>query len=250
MIACAFGDVHWKQGIEILKKSQKELAATDLLLLAGDITDSNNIDGYAEVLGALREMSDGEILAVFGNEEYETTHPEYKERFRIIFLEEEAKELQFDGLKVRVVGSTGTLDRPTWWQRNNIPDIWKRYKERVVKISELLERGDEDVLILLTHYAPTYATLEGERPSTYPEIGSNMFENIIMEKRPDMVIHAHSHRGKRQATLVKRQRSLEDFSVVGSDVPVYNVSLPVRNELTFFEIKGEENGVSIREMQR
>jgi Icc-related predicted phosphoesterase len=248
MLVGAVGDVHWKNGLDALREARERLGATDLLLLAGDITDSNNIEGYAEVLGALREMSDGEILAVFGNEEYDSSHPEYRERFRITFLDDEAKDLQFDDLKVRLVGSTGSLDRPTWWQRNNVPDIWRRYKERVVKVSSLMERGDADVLVLLTHYAPTYSTLEGERQGAFPEMGSHLFENIIMEKRPDLVIHAHAHRGRPQATLAKKQRNLEDFSLEGFEVQIYNVSLPARGGPTFFDVRREGKDVAIKEL--
>lgn len=248
MIIGALGDVHWKQGLELMRRSQKDLAETDLLLLAGDITDSNNLEGYSEVLGALREMSDAEILAVFGNEEYDTSRQDYRERFRILFLDDEVKDLQFDDIKVRIVGSTGSLDRPTWWQRNNVPDIWRRYKDRVLKVSGLLERGDADLLVLLTHYAPTYATLEGERQGAFPEMGSNLFESIILEKRPDLVIHAHAHKGRRQALLTKRQRSLEDFSANGAEVPVYNVALPARGGVSFFEARREGEGVRVSEL--
>ena len=250
MIIGAVGDVHGRQGLDPLKKAQQDLAGTDLLLLAGDITDSNNIEGYAEVLGVMREMSDAEILAVFGNEEYDASHPEYRERFRIIFLDDEVKDLQFDDIKVRVVGSTGSLDRPTWWQRNNVPDIWKKYKDRVVKVSNLLDRGGADLLVLLTHYAPTYATLDGERQAAFPEMGSNLFENMIMEKRPDLVIHAHAHRGKRQATITKRQRSLENFSVTGAELEIHNVSLPARGGMTFFEVQRDDQSVRIKELVR
>jgi Icc-related predicted phosphoesterase len=247
MLACAFGDVHGRQNLELLRQSREKLEACDLIMLAGDVTDGNDIDVYGQVLGALRELSDGEIVAVFGNEEYDTSRPDYRQRFRIIFLEEEAKDLELDGVKVRVVGSTGSLDRPTWWQRNNVPDIWKRYKDRATKISSLLERGEADALILLTHYAPTYATLEGEKPSTYPEMGSNLFESLVMERSPDLVIHAHSHRGKRKALLTKRQRNLEDFGEASREVSVYNVSLPATGGPTFFEIRGEGDGVEIGE---
>ena len=118
----------------------------DLALLAGDITDSNSLDGYGEVIGAIKEMSDADIVAVFGNEEYDASHLDYRQRFRITFLEDEVKDFVVEGVKLRIVGSTGSLDRPTWWQRNNVPDIWRRYKERVNKVGGLLERGDADVL--------------------------------------------------------------------------------------------------------
>lgn len=248
MLVCALGDVHGDQHLGLIKESRGRLSACDLVLIAGDATESNDLEKYGQVLGTLRELTDADIMAVFGNEEYDSSHSEYRERFRIVFLEEESKELQFDALKVKVVGTTGSLDRPTWWQRTNVPDIWNRYKERLGKISSLLEKGDADVLVLLMHYAPTYATLEGEKPSSFPEMGSLAFESLVLERKPDLTLHAHAHRGRRRATLVKRQRSLEDYGAKGSEVVVYNVSLPAVGGPSFFEIKGEESGVSIREM--
>jgi Icc-related predicted phosphoesterase len=248
MLVCAMGDVHGKQYLDLVQSHQVKLAACDLVLIAGDITDANDLDTCGQVLGTLREMTNAEILAVFGNEEYDSSHKEYRERFRIVFLEEEVKDLRFDDLKVRVVGTTGSLDRPTWWQRTNVPDIWNRYKERLNRVSSLLEKGDADVLVLLMHYAPTYATLEGEKPAAFPEMGSTAFESLVLERRPDLVVHAHAHNGKRKALLTKKQRSLEDYGAKGAEVTVYNVSLPAIGAPCFFEMQREESGVFIREM--
>lgn len=248
MLVCAFGDVHGKQHLDMVQRSHDRLAACDLILLAGDITDANDLETYGQVLGTIRELTDAEILAVFGNEEYDSSHGEYRERFRITFLEEEARDLMLDGLKTRVVGTTGSLDRPTWWQRTNVPDIWTRYKDRLSKVTSLLDRGDADALVLLMHYAPTYATLEGERASSFPEMGSLALESLILDRRPDLVLHAHAHRGRKKAVLAKRQRSLEDFGDKGAEIVVYNVSIPAVGEPSFFEIMKESGGVSVRQM--
>lgn len=249
MLACALGDVHGRKYLDLVREGQDRLAGCDLILLAGDITEGNDIEAYGQVLGMLRELSDGEILAVFGNEEYDTSHPDYRGRYRITFLEEEVKELELDGVKMRVVGTTGSLDRPTWWQRNNVPDIWNRYRDRERKVEPLLTREGADVLVLLMHYAPTYATLQGERPSSFPEMGSTAFERLVLEKRPDLVIHAHAHRGLRRAVLTRAQRSLEDFHAAGAEVPVFNVSLPAAGGATFFEIKREGGSCVVREQR-
>jgi Icc-related predicted phosphoesterase len=248
MLIGAFGDVHSDQNLALLRAASSTLSKCELLLMAGDITDSNDLDGYAKVASALREMSDAEIVAVFGNEEYDISHAEYRERFHLVFLEDETKEFNIEGMKVKVVGTTGSLDRPTWWQRANVPTIWKRYRDRVTKVSGLMDRGDSDLLLLLMHYAPTYRTLEGERRTAFPEMGSLLFEEMVTEREPDAVIHAHAHRGLKSTVLTKRQRNLEDFSAGAAEVPVYNVSLPARGGPTFFEIGKEPHGY-IREVQ-
>jgi len=245
----ALGDVHGKENLPLMEKDAERLRSCDLLLLAGDVTDSNDIESYGRVISGLRELSDAELIAVFGNEEYDEQHDEYRRRFPVTFLEEERKDIEVDDVKVRVVGSTGSLDRPTWWQRTHQPGAWERYRERVSEISELLVKEDVDLLALLTHYAPTYATLVGEKKGGYPEMGSLALEKAITDKRPDLVLHAHAHRGKTSAKLARRQRSLEDFSAASSEVTVNNVSLPARGGVTFFEVRREENGIDITELR-
>jgi Icc-related predicted phosphoesterase len=245
----AFGDVHSDENLAKLRAAAPLLAKCELLLLAGDITDTNDLDGYAKVISALREMSDAEIVAVFGNEEYDISHAEYRERFHIVFLEDEARVFEVEGMRIKIVGTTGSLDRPTWWQRTNVPEIWRRYRDRVSKVSALLDRDAADLLLLLMHYAPTYRTLEGERQTAFPEMGSLLFEEAVTERDPDAIMHAHAHRGRRSTMLTKRQRNLEDFSAQATEVPVYNVSLPARGGPTFFEIGKEGNAAYIREMQ-
>ena len=66
------------------------------------------------------------------------------------------------------------------------------------------------------HYAPTYKTLEGENPRFYGGLGWNAFENVIIEMKPDLVVHGHSHKGKKFAWVDK--------------VPVFNVSFPVNEK--------------------
>jgi len=241
--------VHGKKNLPLVENDAKRLEACDLILLAGDLTEDNEIDEYGIVISRLRELSDAELVAVFGNEEYDEQHEEYRKRFPITFLEEERKDLKIDEMKVRLVGSTGSLDRPTWWQRTHMPGAWERYRERIAEINDLLVRDDSDVLVLLTHYAPTYATLIGERESAFPELGSQALEKVVIEKRPDLVVHAHAHKGKASARLARAQRSLEDFAAASSDVPVSNVSMPSRGKVTFFDVKKKDGGVRIDELR-
>lgn len=189
-----------------MEKDAERLRSCDILLLAGDVTDSNDIESYGLVVSRLRELSDAELIAVFGNEEYDEQHNEYRRRFPVSFLEEETKDIQVDDIRLRVVGSTGCLDRPTWWQRTNIPGAWERYRERIGEISELLVKDNADILVLLTHYAPTHATLVGERENAFPEMGSLAMEKVIIEKRPDLVLHAHAHRGRTSRRRAARSR--------------------------------------------
>jgi len=237
MLLGAMGDAH---GGRYLRQEglTEQLEGLDLLLLAGDITDANDLGAYGRVLSAVRKRSDVPIVAAFGNDEYEQDRAGYRDAYDITFLDDERVDLEVRGRTVRVVGTTGVLDRPTWWQRTNRPGMWDVYKERLQKVSSLLTREGCDVLILLSHYAPTFLTLEGEKERAFPEMGSRALEAVVLEKVPDLVIHAHAHSGTRSAVLSRGQRSLDDFSRRVA-VPVWNVSLPLNKRVVRFEVSVE-----------
>jgi Icc-related predicted phosphoesterase len=230
----ASGDIHYNEYLETFIKELKETAEVDLFLLAGDLTEKNDLDGFGHVVDAVRSSVDCPIVGVFGNEEYSQDRPKYKERFDIRLLEEESEVFDVEGQKVKVVGTTGSLDRPTWWQRTNIPLIWREYAERVSKIDSLLE-GDE-LTILLMHYAPTYGTLDGENEKYFPEMGSKKYEDVILAKQPKLVVHGHAHKGTKFFLLTKRQTSLEDFGANLPSVPIYNVAFPIEEKIAIIEV--------------
>jgi Icc-related predicted phosphoesterase len=246
MLLGAMGDAH---GGRYLRQEglTEQLDGLDLLLLAGDITDANDLQAYGRVLDAVRKRSAVPIVAVFGNDEYEQDRTAYRSTYDITFLDDERVDLTIEGKIVRIVGTTGSLDRPTWWQRTHRPGIWEAYQERVRKVSSLLVRDGCDVLILLSHYAPTYLTLQGEKERAFPEMGSRAMEAVVLERAPDLVIHAHAHSGSPSAVLVRGQRSLDDFARRVA-VPVLNVSLPLNRKVVRLEVNaGGTVDVRVRE---
>ncbi len=235
----AMGDAH---GGRYLRQEglKEQLEGLGLLLLAGDITDSNDVAAFGTVLDAIRERTDALVVATFGNEEYEQDRAAYRKTYDIMFLDDERIDLEIDGIRVRIVGTTGSLDRPTWWQRTHVADIWSRYSERNKKISSLLRRDGCDLLILLSHYAPTYLTLEGEKERAFPEMGSRAMEEVLLERVPDLAIHAHAHSGTPWAAVSNKQRTLEDFGKKIA-IPVWNVSLPLNKKIIRFEVTKDED---------
>jgi Ca-activated chloride channel family protein len=94
-----------------------------------------------------------------------------------------------------------------------------------------------DIIILLSHYSPTYLTLEGERPKAFPEMGSQAMESVLLERPPDLVIHAHAHAGTRHAVLGGGQQRLDRPE---ARVPVWNVSLPLCRGVTILEMNKDD----------
>ena len=97
------------------------------------------------------------------------------------------------------------------------------------------------MLVLLMHYAPTYLTLEGENAKRFPDMGSRSFEEILESRRPDLVLHGHTHGGKLEAEILKRQMSLIDFSSTKKKVPVFNFALPLVEGVTIIDVERRED---------
>jgi Icc-related predicted phosphoesterase len=229
MRIAAVGDVHGGENLPSLRRDLEGLDPPDLFLLAGDLTDHNDVDAFVDVVDSVRERVSCPIYGVFGNNEYTQSHDEYRKRSGVPLLDDEVATLRVAGREVRIVGSTGSLDRPTWWQRTNLPGIARLYDERVAKIDAFLEGGG--VRILLTHYPPTYATMGGEKEEWRPELGSKKLEAVILRRRPELVVHGHIHKGIPFATLATGQRTIDAFDPRVA-IPVYNVAYPVTRRIT------------------
>lgn len=197
MRLAAASDIHAPRNLDRFRDLLENTDPFDGLLLAGDVINDDDIDRYGDVLSTIPD--DADVYAVFGNEEYEEHRDDYVARYgdRVRFL----RDLALDLDTTRIVGTTGSLDRPTYWQRTNKPERWRIYADRVDRVDRLLR--DADRALLLTHYAPTYRTLRGEDKDAWPEMGRKGYEDVI-EKHSDTLIaavHGHAHRGQKRAEV-------------------------------------------------
>ncbi len=167
------------------------------------------------------------ILAVFGNEEYHELEAEFVKRYPEIVWLNDTPALQYiNGVKVGFIGTRGALDKLTFWQRRHKPELELVYKERPKIIKEMIKelRRYAEIIVLISHYAPTFITVKGEPEKVYPYMGSREMERVIKEMKPDIVIHAHAHNAR-----------VTEASIEG--VKVYNVSLPARKGVTLIEAR-------------
>jgi len=224
MIIATTSDIHSPKNYDLLVKSVEDLhAKPDLFLLAGDVIHKGRVEEYEKVYNVFFGKITCPIVACFGNEEFgpetrvliENRIPDIK------FMDDESLILDIEGKSIGIVGSVGSLDRPTFWQRTNLPGIYETYRERVKTVEKILGELKADMKILLIHYAPTYKILEGENPRIYAELGCNDYEKIIIEKNPDLVITGHSHKGKKQVWI--------------DTVPVFNVALPLHRKVVVID---------------
>ncbi len=237
MRIAAVGDIHGHENLDAFRRDAEHLGGEDLLLLAGDTTDRNDVDAFGEVLEAIRQHVDAPVWAVFGNNEYAHDHPTYISRYAakygVRFLQDESAVFEARGTRVRIIGSLGSLDRPTYWQRKNLPQLEGEYRRRIDTLDRLV--AGDGLRILLTHYPPTYATMGGEKEAWRPELGCRALEPVLLRRRPSLVVHGHIHKGIPYAELRAPRQTLDAFADPGGAVPVHNVAYPVRKAIASFE---------------
>ncbi len=236
-IIYASADIHSPHYLPLFKNSLKKHPDPPCVFaLAGDIVDKGRIEMARPVFRAIREnYPETSIVAVFGNEEYMDREDEFIREYQdIIWLRESVYSTTCSGYKISIIGSRGSLKRPTRWQRKNIPGIEEIYKRRLAAIRELLSEAREksDIVILVTHYAVTRATIIGEHPAIHDQLYDPRMEKIIRETRPDIVIHGHAHKGRPQARINNTLVYNVAFPLL-RDIAVINVS-PKRTLLDFF----------------
>jgi Icc-related predicted phosphoesterase len=221
----AIADVHSPRFLQSFIDSLNGLDSPDLFLMAGDMINRGSIEEFPKVLDIIDESlgSDFPIVACYGNEEYSELRKDIVEitDSRVQFLDEISTILEIGGKKIGIVGTQGSLDRPTTWQRKNLPNIRKVYSRRAIRASNLLSKlvSEVDHRILLMHYSPCLETCEGEDFRSFAWLGSKKFYKVIELNQPDLVIHGHVH-----GSSVHKAK-------IGSSL-VYNVALPAVGKVT------------------
>lgn len=192
--------------------------AADMLLLAGDLTDTGQPE-EARVLA--RELSSLRVpgVAVFGNHDYESGRQEEVAHILtdtgLTMLDGEACEVLGIGIAgvKGFAGGFGTAALGPWGE----PTIKQFVHEAVneaLKLEASLARLRSPRQIVLLHYSPVRQTVEGEPPEIFPFVGSSRLEEPISRFPVSMVVHGHAHRGRHEGRTK-------------TNVPVYNVSLPL-----------------------
>lgn len=216
----AVGDIH------VTKTSQGALQPVleglndraDMLLLCGDLTDYGQPE-EAHVL--VKELSSLRIpvVAVLGNHDFESGRPEDVTNILcdagVTVLDGEALEVGgvgFAGAK-GFAGGFGTRMLEPWGE----PAIKAFVQEAVtesVKLERAIARLTTPIQVVLLHYAPIAATVEGEPCEIWPFLGSSRLEDPINRHGVSLVVHGHAHRGSPEGTT-------------SAGIPVYNVSMPL-----------------------
>ena len=210
-----------------LSRHRGDCAEALLVIWAGDMVDKGRVHALRPVVAATRRMCPrARIVAVYGNEEYmDREHLFARSYPEVLWLNDTYTVIETPGRRIAIYGTRGAIDEPTEWQRRHIPAIRVIYKRRVEKLRETVSRLRRDGydVIVVSHYAPTYATLEGEDPRIWKYLGSKEMEKALLETKPLLAIHGHAHHSRRLEAEI-------------DGVKVLNVALPARGDITVIEL--------------
>lgn len=223
MRVAAIGDIHYGApgpGPGTLQPFLPQITdQADVLLVCGDLTN-HGLPDEARMLA--KELAAGlkiPIVAVLGNHEYESGK---QAEIRQILTDIGATVLDGDACEINGVGFAGVKGFGGGFGERALQpwgeEVIKRFVHEAVdealKLESALARLRTPQRIALMHYAPIQATVEGEPPEIYPFLGSSRLEEPLTHYPVTAIFHGHAHHGR----LEGRTRS---------DVPVYNVALPL-----------------------
>jgi Icc-related predicted phosphoesterase len=218
------GDIHCREQLrdQITTAFAQLPGSAELVLLAGDLTTHGDPEEGAVLADACRDLG-LPVFAVLGNHDWHVDRVReliaVLEDGGVTVLERSHAICCIDGIEIGIAGTKGFVGGFTG---SRLPDFGEPLLRRVyAETTAEVEALDAalraiahcPVRIVLLHYAPIEATLEGESPGIFTMLGSDRLAGPIAEHEPDLVVHGHAHDGK--------------FRGAVGGVPVYNVSVHV-----------------------
>jgi len=220
----AAGDVHCDEANrdEVARAFDRVEGEVDAILLAGDLTTYGEPE-QGELLAAICAPLQTPVYAVLGNHDWHADEAEAMlrrlEEGGVRMLDRGTAVCQVGEVEVGIVGVKGFVGgfAPRHLPDFGEPSLREVYAEATAEV-EALDQGLREVAtcpvrIVLLHYAPIEATLEGEPREIWVFLGSDRLAAPILEHGPDLVLHGHAHAGSPDGTI--------------GETPVHNVSQPV-----------------------
>ncbi len=189
------------------------------LVIAGDLTDHGTVDEARTLAEALADLR-VPCAAVLGNHDFEGNA--VKEIVRILT---EAKVQILDGdhaIFDKRIGVAGVKGFAGGFDHGMLQafgePVVKAFVQEAVSEALKLEAALAQLVlprkVVLVHYAPIAATVEGENPDIRPFLGTTRLAAPCDAFGALAVFHGHAHHGVPEARTPK-------------GIPVYNVAIPV-----------------------
>jgi Icc-related predicted phosphoesterase len=189
---------------------------SDVLIVAGDLTNFGKPEEMEPLLKAFVRLR-LPIIVVLGNHDYECGKQN-----------ELAQMLTSAGIKV-LDGSTYQRDDVgfagtkgfvggfgrgmlTAFGEDEVKTFVRAGIDEAVKLERAMSQLRTPKRVVVLHYSPIAATVEGENPEIYPFLGTSRLAEVVDRHGADLVLHGHAHNGKPDGATT-------------TGIPVHNVAI-------------------------
>ena len=217
----ALSDIHYSKDSHgaLLPVFERISETSDILVLAGDLTDYGLAEEAKVLARDLTTMVKIPIVAVLGNHDFESGQ---EEELVKILSDAGVKMLDGDTFETHGVGFAGVrgfcggFGRGALgaWGERIIKEFVHEAVNEALKLESALARLNTEQRIAVLHYAPIRETVEGEPLEIYPFLGSSRLEEPLARFDVTAVFHGHAHKGRPEGHTAK-------------GIPVYNVAQQV-----------------------
>jgi Icc-related predicted phosphoesterase len=188
----------------------------DVLVVAGDLTNGGHPDEMEPLLNVV-VRSRVPTIVVLGNHDYESG--KHAELTRMM-VTAGIKVLDGTAYERDGVGFAGTKGFVGGFGRSVLtafgePEI-KQFVQASIDEALKLERAMAQLRaakrVVVLHYSPIAATVQGEPPEIFPFLGTSRLAEVVDRHGADLVVHGHAHHG-----------NMEGKTTAG--ISVYNVAI-------------------------
>src|SRR3989440_4659837 len=202
MRIAAVADLHFSpQSYDRIRDAMGRLRdEADLLILAGDLTNLGKPEEMESMLASFMRLR-VPIVAVLGNHDFESGK---QEELAKMMTAEGVKVLDGSGYERDGVGFAGTKGFVGGFGRGVLtafgePEVKAFVRasiDEALKLERAMAQLRTQKRIVVLHYSPIMATVEGESPEIYAFLGTSRLAEVVDRHGADLVIHGHAHHGK------------------------------------------------------
>jgi Icc-related predicted phosphoesterase len=188
----------------------------DILIIAGDLTNYGQPEEMEPLLNALVRLR-VPVIAVLGNHDFESGK---EAELAKMMTDEGIKVLDGSAYERDGVGFAGTKGFVGGFGRGmltafgevEIKNFVRAGIDEAVKLERAMSQLRTEKRVVVLHYSPIAATVEGESPEIFPFLGTSRLAEVVDRHGANLVVHGHAHHGK-----------LEGKTTAG--IPVHNVAI-------------------------
>lgn len=188
----------------------------DVLIVAGDLTNYGRPEEMEPLLNAFVRLR-LPIIVVLGNHDYESGK---QADLAQAMTSAGVKVLDGSSYQRDDVGFAGTKGfvggfgrgMLTAFGEDEVKTFVRAGIDEALKLERAMSQLRTNKRVVVLHYSPIAATVEGESPEIYPFLGTSRLAEVVDRHGADLVLHGHAHNGRPNG-------------VTATGIPVHNVAI-------------------------